>query len=130
MSIQAGRSYTVEVMVDKSNVASTVGSGLIDVFATPMMIAQMELAASSCISAHLEAGQASVGTSINVTHSAATPIGMKITATATVTAVDRRKVDFEVKAFDEHGEIGSGVHSRFIIDIDKFMEKTNSKLSK
>ena len=127
MPIEVGAKYTVETIVTEKNTASAVGSGLIDVFATPMMIAQMELAASSCIAGGLEAGQASVGTKIDVSHSAATPIGMKVTAVATVTAVDRRRVDFAVTAHDEVGEIGSGTHTRFIIDVEKFMEKTNAK---
>ena len=127
-TIEIGAQYTVETVVDSTNIASKVGSGLIDVFATPMMIAQMELAASSCIAASLDEGQASVGTKIDVSHSAATPIGMKVNATATVTCVDRRRVDFTVTARDEAGEIGSGVHTRFIIDVERFMEKTNAKL--
>ena len=128
MPIEIGMKFTTETIVDEKNTASAVGSGLIDVFATPMMIAQMELAASSCIASALDEGQASVGTKIDVSHSAATPVGMKVTATATVTGVDRRRVDFDVTAHDEAGEIGTGTHTRFIIDTAKFMEKTNAKL--
>ena len=127
MQIEIGKQFTVETVVDRSNIASAVGSGLVDVFATPMMIAQMELAASRCIADDLGPGQASVGTHIEVSHSAATPVGMKVTCTATVTGVDRRRVDFAVSASDESGEIGSGIHTRFIIYVDKFMEKAAAR---
>ena len=127
MPIQVGLSFTCETVADKTNVASTVGSGSIDVFATPMMIALMEKAACECIAADLEPGQSSVGTKIDVAHTAATPVGMKVAATATVTTVDRRRVDFEVTASDECGEIGRGTHCRFIIDTDKFLEKVLEK---
>ena len=127
MPIEVGMSFTAAAVVDKTNLASTVGSGSIDVFATPMMIALMESAASACIAGCLEPGQSSVGTKIDVSHTAATVAGMKVTATATVTAVDRRRVDFKVTAHDDCGEIGSGTHTRFIIDVNKFMEKAQTK---
>lgn len=124
MEIKTGMTHTAETVVDKTNIASAIGSGLVDVFATPMMIALLELAASECIKPCLDAGQASVGGHVNVSHSAATPLGMTVTATATVTAVDRRRVDFDVSVRDEAGEIGKGTHTRFIIDKEKFMQKT------
>lgn len=123
MEVKIGTEYTAETIVDNSNIASAVGSGLVDVFATPMMIALMELAASECIKPFLEDGQASVGTNVNVSHNAATPVGMKVFATAKVTLVDRRRVEFDVVMRDEAGEIGRGTHARFIIDKDKFMSK-------
>ncbi|MDR2932328.1 MAG: thioesterase family protein [Oscillospiraceae bacterium] len=127
MDIKVGTEYTSATTVDQSNIASAVGSGLVDVFATPMMIALMELAASECIKPFLESGQASVGTQVNVSHSDATPVGMKVFATAKVVAVDRRRVDFDVKMRDEAGEIGRGTHTRFIIDTEKFMTKAALK---
>jgi len=127
MDIKLGTEYTAQTVVDKSNIASAVGSGLVDVFATPMMIALLELAASECLGQFLGEGQASVGTQINVSHSDATPVGMKVFATAKITGVDRRKVDFEVSARDEAGEIGKGTHTRFIIDTEKFMQKVQAK---
>ena len=125
MAIQVGLHHTVETMVGHENIASSVGSGLVDVFATPMMIAQMELAASKCIAAELESGQASVGTQLDVNHSAASPVGARITTTATVTAVDGKMIRFSVIASDDAGEIGSGTHTRFIVDIKRFMEKAD-----
>lgn len=116
-----------DVTVTPANVASNVGSGKVHVFATPMMIALMEKAAALSIEPVLAEGQSSVGTHIDVTHCSATPMGMKVWADTEVTAIDRRKVTFLVKAYDERGLIGEGTHERFIIDVDKFMEKTNGK---
>ena len=127
MGIEAGMSHTESVIVNKGNIASAVGSGLVDVFATPMMVALLELAASQCIASALEAGQVSVGTHVDVEHSGATPVGMRVSATATVTAVERRRVDFEVVVKDEVGEVGRGRHTRFIVDKAKFMEKAQAK---
>ncbi|MCL2034188.1 MAG: thioesterase family protein [Oscillospiraceae bacterium] len=129
MEIKTGASYTTETAVDKTNIASALGSGLVDVYATPMMIALMELAASECIKPFLEPGQVSVGGHVNVSHVAATPVGMKVSATATVSVADRRRVDFDVTMRDETGEIGSGTHTRFIVDKDKFTAKANEKLN-
>ncbi len=125
--ITVGMTADASVVVDKTNVASAVGSGLVDVFATPQMIALIELAASNCIQPRLDDGQVSVGTYVRVDHSAATPIAMKVTATATVSAVDRRSIDFEVVVKDEVGEVGRGTHGRFIVDKAKFMAKAEAK---
>lgn len=130
MAIAVGMRYMVDTVVDEKNVASAVGSGLLAVYATPMMVAQMELAANNCIAGELAPGQVTVGTKIQVEHTAASPIGMRIRAAATVTAVDGRRVDFEVTAYDECGEIGKGTHTRFIVDEAKFMLKTQQKAFK
>lgn len=127
MEIKPGTAYTAETTVDQRNIASALGSGLVDVYATPMMIALMELAASECIKPFLVAGQVSVGGHVNVSHIAATPPGMKVTATATVSAADLRRVDFDVVMRDEAGEIGSGTHTRFIVDKARFTAKANEK---
>lgn len=127
MDIEIGATHKEEVMVDESNIASKVGSGLVDVFATPMMVALLELASARCIERFLDDGQVSVGTRVDVEHSGATPIGMKVTAVAKVSAVDRRRVDFSVVIEDEAGEVGRGVHTRFIVDKAKFTEKANAK---
>jgi len=130
MDITVGATYTHTTEVTPSQTARVLGSGLVDVFATPMMIAFMELAASECIRPFLAPGQGSVGTSVNVTHDAATPVGMKVTFTATVTAADRRRVDFHVEARDEAGKIGGGDHSRAVIDTEKFMARVEEKRSR
>jgi len=127
MPIEIGINSTAETVVSDENLAVTIGSGDLRVFATPMMIALMEQAAATCIALHLGPGQSSVGTKVDVNHIAASVSGVKITATATVTAIDRRCVDFEVTASDGAGEIGRGTHTRFIVDADKFMQKAQAK---
>lgn len=116
-----------ETTVTTANIATNVGSGKVKVFATPMMISLIEKAAVLSIEPWLEEGQSSVGTHINVSHCAATPIGMKVWAETEVIEIDRRKVCFSVKAFDERGLIGEGTHERFIIDVEKFQSKAESK---
>jgi len=125
--IIAGKTASVKTTVNESNTALAAGSGSLLVFATPMMVALMEKAACEALSDALEAGQASVGTQINVSHTAATPLGSVVTAAATVTGVSGRKVEFTVTARDDAGEIGNGTHVRFIVDETKFMAKVNEK---
>jgi len=125
--IAIGRTGTASRIVTEQLTAKYVGSGSLDVFATPMMIALMEEAACECIASELTEGSTSVGTHINVTHVVASPLGVNITATAEVTAVDGRKVLFNVVAHDETSEIGNGTHERFIIDAEKFMKKLEQR---
>jgi len=113
--------------VGSENTAKTMGSGLLDVFATPALVAMMEEAAVNALV--LEEGQSSVGVSLDIKHSAATPVGMKVWAQAELIEVDRRRLVFKVEAFDEKEVIGSGIHERFLIDAEKFMGKTLMKLS-
>ena len=91
------------------------------------MIALMENAAVNAVQGALEQGQGTVGTRLDVTHDAATPIGMKVWAEAEVTAVDRKKITLSVKAYDETGPIGGGVHERFVIDTDRFLSRAEAK---
>ncbi len=107
--------------------AARVGSGLVDVFATPMMIALIEQTCNDSVLPHLEAGQGTVGTLVNVTHTSATPIGMRVWCESELVEVDRRRLVFRVKAYDECGPIGEGTHERFVIDTAKFFEKVKSK---
>ncbi len=104
-----------------------MGSGQIEVFASPMMIAAMEAAAVACIERHLPAGHASLGTHLDVTHSAPSPVGARIAATAELVAIDGRTVTFRVEARDEHEIIGSGTHTRVIVDTDRFGAKVARK---
>ena len=115
-------------MVSEENTALAAGSGDLKVFATPHMVALMENAAANSIKPFLDEGQSSVGTLINVTHEAATPVGMKVWAESEVVAVDGRKVTFKVEAFDEKGRIGAGTHERFIVSSEKFVKKVYDKL--
>lgn len=126
--MELGMKGVVSALVTKETTAAAVGSGGLLVFGTPFMIAMMEKAACECIKSHLEEGQSSVGTMLNVAHTSATPVGMEVRAEATLTAVDGRKLSFEVVAYDEKGEIGKGTHERFIIHEEKFLAKTYDKL--
>lgn len=127
MNIEVGMTATVNCTVDESNVAAVVGSGSLNVFATPAMIALMEKAACEAISSGLEEGSTTVGTLVNAQHLSATPLGMSVSVTATVTEVDGRKICFDVEASDEVGIIGKGQHERFVVFADKFMAKTEAK---
>lgn len=126
--IKTGITGTSELTVSDKELAINVESGSLNVFATPSMIALMEKAACSCISDYLESTETTVGTEITVRHSSATPKGMKVCAEAELTEVNGRELIFSVKAYDEAGDIGEGIHRRFVVYSDKFMEKTNSKL--
>ena len=128
--MEIGKSYTVKIKVEEKDTAKAVGSGTLLVLATPKMIALMEEAAYKCVAEDIEAGTSSVGTLMNVKHLSATPVGMEVSATATVTEVDGRKIAFKVEAYDEAGLIGEGVHERFVVAEEKFLAKTYSKLEK
>ena len=125
--IEVGIKGRMETIVTPDNVATSVGSGRVKVFSTPNMIQLMERAALFSIEPYLEKGQSSVGTHIDVSHCAATPVGMRVWAESEVMEIDRRKVTFAVKAYDERGLIGEGTHERFIIDIEKFQNKADNK---
>jgi len=116
-------------VVTKDKLASSVGSGSADVFATPMMVALMENSAVNCLAEFLEEGETSVGTQISTTHISATPLGMEVYAISTLINVDGRKVDFKIEAFDTCGKIGEATHSRFVVNSEKFIAKTNEKLN-
>lgn len=116
-----------EVMVEESNCASAVGSGLLKVFATPAMIALMEKTAWMSVAPELAEGDGTVGTLMNVTHDAPTPIGMKVWCESTLEEVDGRRLVFTVEAFDEKGKIGGGKHERFIVGNEKFQAKADRK---
>lgn len=127
MSIEVGIKGRAETVVVQENTAAAVGSGLVPVFATPYMIALMENAAVNALTPYMEENQGSVGTHLDVSHDAATPIGMKVWAEAEVTAVDGKALTFSVTAYDEAGIIGKGTHNRFIIAVDRFLAKAEKK---
>ena len=129
MSIEVGMKGRAETVVVRENTAQAVGSGLVPVFATPCMIALMENAAVSAVQAALAPDEGTVGTRLNVTHDAATPIGMRVWAEAEVTAMEGRKLTFAVSAYDEVEKIGGGTHERFIIKPERFLLKAQGKKS-
>lgn len=116
--------------VTKEWLATEVGSGKVNVFATPMMIAAIENTAASSVEAELDEGKTSVGTRINVSHVAATPEGMDVRVETELTGIDGKKLTFKVSAYDETGLIGEGTHDRAIVDKAHFEEKAKSKAHK
>ena len=126
--IEIGIKGHKEQTVTQEMSAARVGSGLVDVFATPMLVALVEQTCYESVLPHLDEGQGTVGTLVNVSHVSATPIGMRVWCDSELTEVDRRRLVFSVKAYDECGLIGEGTHERFVIDTAKFMEKLNGKV--
>ena len=122
-----GLKYTASTTVTEDKTARMMGSGTLDVFATPAMIALMEEAAYKAVTDHLDEGCGSVGTYLDIKHTAATPLGMTVRAEAELCEIDGRRLVFTLKAYDEAGLIGEGRHERFIIQNEKFMARTNLK---
>lgn len=126
-AIESGQSGTAARTVDASVLATSLGSGTVEVFGTPAMIALMEEAAVAALASVLPAELTSVGIYLEVHHVAATPPGLRVQATATVRKVDGRTVTFDVSASDGVEEIGHGVHRRVIVDRDKFEQRAQAK---
>ncbi len=121
--IEKGLSASSTVTVTDKNTAITLGSGDLEVFATPAMVALMENAAAKAIAPYLAEGDSSVGTEINVTHIKASAIGAEIVASAVVVEVNGREVTFNVGARDGESLIGEGTHKRFVINAERFISK-------
>ena len=121
--LEKGLKYTSTTVVTRDNSASAVGSGGIDVFATPSMVALMENAAMNAVAPFLPEGATTVGAEISTTHIKPSALGVEVQATATLTAVEGRKLLFDVEACDATGLIGKGTHVRFIVDVERFMSK-------
>ena len=126
-NIESGLIGEAELMVEETHTASHLGSGGVEVLATPVMIALMEDAARSSVDSKLDQGQLSVGVDLNVSHLAATPVGMRVTARAELVAVEGRRLRFKVEAHDEREKIGEGTHLRAIINLDRFMARLQEK---
>ncbi|MEL7115790.1 MAG: thioesterase family protein [Pseudomonadota bacterium] len=125
--ITPGLTGTATMVVGTRDTAPRVGSGAIEVLATPMMIALLEEAALAAVEAHLPDGQQSLGTHLDVSHIAATPVGMKVRATAELSEVDGRKLTFKVRAEDETDLIGEGTHTRVVVTAEKFAARVADK---
>ena len=121
--LTSGLYYESMTVASTTNSAVAMGSGDMDVFATPSMVALMENAAMKCVAAKLPEGSATVGVEISTSHIKASKLGAVITASATLVEVDGRRLTFEVKAWDADGDIGKGKHVRFIVDREKFLSK-------
>ena len=121
--MEKGASFTATMRVSAEVTAEYIGSGDLAVLATPAMCALMENAAMLAVKDYLPEGSATVGTQMNTSHIKASALGATITASATLTAVEGRRLEFEVKAWDEKGVIGEGSHTRFIVDRERFLSK-------
>ncbi|MEW6690649.1 MAG: thioesterase family protein [Pseudomonadota bacterium] len=129
-SIRAGLSGRAELVVAEEHTAPRVGSGKVHVLATPVMINLIEAAALEALDRHLPPGYQSLGTHLDVRHIAATPVGMKVFAVARVENVEGRKVAFHVEARDEKEIIGDGTHERVVVNVEKFDQRVQRKLSR
>ena len=127
-SIQPGASGSAQLVVGEEHTAPRVGSGKVHVLATPVMINLIEAAALAAIEHLLPAGYQSLGTRLDVRHIAATPVGMKIFASAVVESVSGRTILFKVSATDEKELIGDGAHERVVVNVAKFDERVQRKL--
>ena len=116
-----------ETVVTEALLASNVGSGLVRVFATAMMIALIEKAAVYSVEPYLAPGQGTVGVHVDVSHCSATPLGMRVWAETELVEIDRRRLVFRVAAYDERDLIGEGRHERFIIESERFQAKADAK---
>lgn len=128
MDITVGMTGTVSTTVEREDTAYEVGSGSLLVYATPCMVALMEGAACEAIAQALQEDKTSVGTELNISHLAATPVGLEVRAEAEVTQVEGNAVTFRVIAYDEAGKIGEGIHKRVVVSTQRFLDKAYSKL--
>ncbi len=125
--IRPGLTGEQTTIVHEAMLATQMGSGSLAVYATPAMIALMESVAVAAIDPLLPEGQASVGVMLEVRHLAATPPGATVRARAEVIAVEGRQITLRVEAWDEQEQIGAGVHTRYVIDVARFMERVRAK---
>jgi fluoroacetyl-CoA thioesterase len=128
MEIKAGLRGSAELTVGEAHTAPSIGSGRVHVLATPVMINLIEAAALAAVEHLLPPGYQSLGTHLDVRHIAATPVGMRVHATAEVFAVDGRTIRFRVEARDEVELIGDGSHERVVVNVAKFDQRLQRKL--
>lgn len=120
-NLRLGLKKRKEKIVTENDTAKVFGSGAAPVFATPVMIGLMEGAALNTVQDYLPEGYSTVGISVNINHTSATAIGKKVWAEAELIEIDRKRLVFKVIAYDEDKKIGEGMHERFIIEEEKFM---------
>ena len=130
MTLETGIRGEQSVLVTAANTAKTMGSGTLEVFATPALVALAEKTCWMSVADALGEGNGSVGTKLELEHTAPTPVGMKVFVEAEIVSVSEngKMVDFQVKAWDEKGPIGQGTHTRAIINNERFLNKCNAKL--
>ena len=125
--LHTGMEGRLERIVTDEMTARACGSGTLEVFATPAMIALAEETAWQSVQGDLEEGQGTVGTKLDIAHIAATPVGMKVRCESLLTQIDRRRLVFKIEVYDEAGKIGSGTHERFIVDLERFQAKADGR---
>jgi predicted thioesterase len=125
--LKPGLTGSTEIVVGTRDTAPHVGSGKIKVLATPVMVSLMEEAALNAVEGYLPPGQQTVGTRLDITHVAATPVGLRVTARAEVTRIDGRRITFRVWADDETERIGEGTHERIVVDVARFDARAQAK---
>ncbi len=128
-NLRPGLTGTATLVVAAEHTAPKVGSGMIAVLATPVMINLFEAATLNAVEALLPAGHQSLGIHLDVRHTAATPVGMRVTATSELTAIDGRTLTFRVEARDEREVIGGGTHQRVVVNVTRFDERVQKKLA-
>ncbi|MBR6203556.1 MAG: thioesterase family protein [Candidatus Methanomethylophilaceae archaeon] len=126
--IEAGIRGRKSVVVEEGSTAAAMGSGTLQVFATPAMVALIEATASESVAPFLEEGQSTVGTRLDISHSAPSPVGAGVVCETELVEVDRRRLVFRATVRDGAGEVGSGTHERFVVDDGRFMSKAASRL--
>ncbi|MCX7903695.1 MAG: thioesterase family protein [Caloramator sp.] len=125
--IKVGLNSVIETTVQEKDSAANYVNGFIDVLSTPSLIGLLECAAKNAVDLHLPTGYSTVGIRVDVKHLAATPIGMKVKAMAELIEVDGKRLVFKIEAYDEKEKIMEGLHERFIVDVEKFMQKIKDK---
>jgi len=123
MVLHVGMTGEAATLVVHENTAAAVGAGGVEVFGTPMMIALMENAAWGAVSDDLDQGYVTVGSLVNVKHLGATPLGQHVRAKAELIEIDGRRLVFRVEAFDEQKKIGEGTHERYVVNLERFMQR-------
>lgn len=125
--LEIGLKHTKDVVCTEENTAASVGSGSLRVFSTPALLTLMELCCAEAVLPFLEEGQSTVGTKVELKHTAATPVGMTVKCECELIEIDRRRLVFNVKAFDEKECVGECSHERFIVNNEKFLSKCYAK---
>ena len=128
MEIAVGMKGEVSTLVEREDTAEAIGSGLLLVYSTPCMVALMEGAACEAIAEAIPEEKTTVGIELNISHLAATPVGMEVRAEAEVISIENNTVIFQLNAYDETGKIGEGTHKRVVISSQRFLEKVYAKL--
>jgi fluoroacetyl-CoA thioesterase len=127
--LKPGLNATVEIVVGTRDTAAHVGSGKIGVLATPILVTLLESAALQAVERFMPPGQQTVGTRLDISHTAATPVGMRVRARAELVSVEERKLTFKLYAEDERETICNGIHRRLIISVDKFDQRMQQKMA-